>query len=176
MFANLRTDKSRDLYPEITYHRAPHKAFLLLSVINLIAEGRISTEAAPKGACQTKRKVQIESVKLIAYRSFFLPSFFLTTRPFSQITRGVLVWIAIFRACFAALRNALPTFAMSSSRITFLVLFTVFLRRPQIPAHHPSCRRSPMYPPVPCTAAGNSSSRHHNVCESRPQVQHALPA
>jgi hypothetical protein len=30
MFANLRTD--RDRYPEITYHRAPHKPFLLLSV------------------------------------------------------------------------------------------------------------------------------------------------
>jgi putative restriction endonuclease len=42
MFANLRTDKGRDRYPEITYHRAPHKPFLLLSVMDLIAQGRIS--------------------------------------------------------------------------------------------------------------------------------------
>ena len=42
MFANLRTDKGRDRYPEITYHRAPHKPFLLLSIIDLIAQGRIT--------------------------------------------------------------------------------------------------------------------------------------
>jgi hypothetical protein len=29
-FANLRTDRGRDRYPEITYHHAPHKPFLLL--------------------------------------------------------------------------------------------------------------------------------------------------
>jgi putative restriction endonuclease len=37
MFANLRTDRGRDRYPEITYQRAPHKPFLLLSVMDLIA-------------------------------------------------------------------------------------------------------------------------------------------
>jgi putative restriction endonuclease len=42
VFGRLRTDKGRDRYPEITYHRAPHKAFLLLSVIDLIAQGRIT--------------------------------------------------------------------------------------------------------------------------------------
>jgi len=42
MFAKLRTDKGRDRYPEITYHRAPHKPFLLLSVMGLIAQGRIT--------------------------------------------------------------------------------------------------------------------------------------
>jgi len=42
MFANLRTDRGRDRYPEITYHRAPHKPFLLLSVMDLIAQGRIT--------------------------------------------------------------------------------------------------------------------------------------
>jgi predicted restriction endonuclease len=42
MFAKLRTDRSRDRYPTITYHRAPHKPFLLLSIIDLIAEGRIT--------------------------------------------------------------------------------------------------------------------------------------
>jgi putative restriction endonuclease len=43
MFANLRTDGGRDRYPEITFHRAQHKPFLLLSVMDLIAQGR-STE------------------------------------------------------------------------------------------------------------------------------------
>lgn len=42
MFAKLRTDKGRDRYPEITYHRAPHKPFLLLSIMDLIAQGRIT--------------------------------------------------------------------------------------------------------------------------------------
>jgi putative restriction endonuclease len=41
MFGKLRTDKGRDRYPEITYHRAPHKPFLLLSVMDLIGQGRI---------------------------------------------------------------------------------------------------------------------------------------
>gem|GEM_PF-2085881 len=36
LFAKLRTDRGRDRYPEITYHRAPHKPFLLLSVMDLI--------------------------------------------------------------------------------------------------------------------------------------------
>jgi hypothetical protein len=27
MFAKLRTDKGRDQYPQITYHRAPHEPF-----------------------------------------------------------------------------------------------------------------------------------------------------
>jgi len=42
MFANLRTDRGRDRYSQITYHRAPHKPFLLLSVMDLIAQGRIT--------------------------------------------------------------------------------------------------------------------------------------
>lgn len=71
MFGNLRTDKNRKRWSALTCFQAPHKPFLLLSVMDLIAQGRISAEAAPKGAaCQTKRKVQIESGKLIAYRSF----------------------------------------------------------------------------------------------------------
>jgi len=42
MFENLRTDRGRDRYPAITCHRAPHKPFLLLSVMDLIAQGRIT--------------------------------------------------------------------------------------------------------------------------------------
>jgi putative restriction endonuclease len=44
MFANLRNDRGRgrDRYPAIPYHRAPHKPFLLLSVRDLIAPGRIT--------------------------------------------------------------------------------------------------------------------------------------
>jgi hypothetical protein len=32
MFAKLRTDRGRERYPALTYHRAPRKPFLLLSV------------------------------------------------------------------------------------------------------------------------------------------------
>ena len=42
MFANLRTDKGRGRYPASTYRRAPHKPFLLLSIMDLIAQGRIT--------------------------------------------------------------------------------------------------------------------------------------
>lgn len=41
MFAKLPTDKGWDRYPEITYHRPPHKPFLLLSSMDLIAQGGI---------------------------------------------------------------------------------------------------------------------------------------
>ena len=41
-FANLRTDKARNRYSALTLHRAPHKPFLLLSVMDLIAQGAIA--------------------------------------------------------------------------------------------------------------------------------------
>lgn len=40
-FAQLRTDKAKSRYPAITLYRAPHKPFLLLSVMDLIAQGII---------------------------------------------------------------------------------------------------------------------------------------
>jgi len=40
-FARLRTDRGRNRYPTVTNHRAPHKPFLLLSVMDLIAQGQI---------------------------------------------------------------------------------------------------------------------------------------
>lgn len=39
--SNLRTSRGRDLYPTATNHRAPHKPFLLLSILDLIAQGII---------------------------------------------------------------------------------------------------------------------------------------
>jgi len=42
MFGELRTDRGRDRYPEIACHLAPHKPFLLLSVMDLIAQGKIT--------------------------------------------------------------------------------------------------------------------------------------
>jgi len=41
-FSKLRTDKNRNRYPAIIDHRAPHKPFLLLSIIDLIAQGQIT--------------------------------------------------------------------------------------------------------------------------------------
>ena len=40
-FASVRTDRGRNRYPTATNHRAPHKPFLLLSVMDLIAQGQI---------------------------------------------------------------------------------------------------------------------------------------
>ena len=42
MFANLRTDKNKNLYPPTTRNRAPHKPILLLSVMDLIEQGLIT--------------------------------------------------------------------------------------------------------------------------------------
>ena len=40
--SNLRTDKNRNRYPAYTSHREPHKPFLLLSIMDLIAQGAIT--------------------------------------------------------------------------------------------------------------------------------------
>ena len=42
-FSTLRTDKNRNRYPAFTNHRAPHKPLLLLSVMDLIEQGQITT-------------------------------------------------------------------------------------------------------------------------------------
>jgi putative restriction endonuclease len=42
MFANLRTDKNRKRWSSLTCHQAPHKPFVLLSVIDLIVQGEIT--------------------------------------------------------------------------------------------------------------------------------------
>jgi putative restriction endonuclease len=41
-FSQLRTDRNRSAYPSYTYYRAPHKAFLLLSLMDLIAQAKIT--------------------------------------------------------------------------------------------------------------------------------------
>jgi len=40
--SNLRTDRGHDRYPAYTLHRAAHKPFLLLSIMDLIAQGSIA--------------------------------------------------------------------------------------------------------------------------------------
>ena len=42
MFANLRTDKNRKRWSALTCFQAPHKPFVLLSVMDLIAQGQIT--------------------------------------------------------------------------------------------------------------------------------------
>jgi hypothetical protein len=41
-FSNLRTDAGRTRWPARTRHRAPHKPLLLLSVLDLFAQGAIA--------------------------------------------------------------------------------------------------------------------------------------
>ncbi len=54
LLSKLRTDSGKDRYTDITYHRAPHKPFLLLSVMDLIAQGRI-TENLIEPSCAERR-------------------------------------------------------------------------------------------------------------------------
>lgn len=41
LFSKLRTDRGQDRYPAFTYYCAPHKPLLLLSIMDLIAQGVI---------------------------------------------------------------------------------------------------------------------------------------
>lgn len=41
IFSNLKTEKNRKTWSEITSHQAPHQPFLLLSVMDLLAQGEI---------------------------------------------------------------------------------------------------------------------------------------
>ena len=43
-FSRLRTDKNRNRWSAATTFRAPHKPFLLLSILDLIPEGLITSE------------------------------------------------------------------------------------------------------------------------------------
>lgn len=43
IISNLRTDKNQKRYPSFTNHRAPHKPFLLLAIMDLIAQGQIKS-------------------------------------------------------------------------------------------------------------------------------------
>ncbi|WP_150112110.1 hypothetical protein [Desulfonatronovibrio hydrogenovorans] len=39
----LRTDANRSLWTEVTFFRAPHKPFLLLSVMDIAAQGQLTS-------------------------------------------------------------------------------------------------------------------------------------
>lgn len=42
-FANLHTDKNKHRWTALTRHQAPHKPFLMLSILDLIAQGQVAT-------------------------------------------------------------------------------------------------------------------------------------
>jgi putative restriction endonuclease len=41
-FSHLRTDKNRKRWSALTMHQAPHKPFLLMSIMDLIEQGQIT--------------------------------------------------------------------------------------------------------------------------------------
>ena len=43
-FSNLRTDRNRHRWSPLTCHQAPHKPFLLMSVMDNFAQGGVGTE------------------------------------------------------------------------------------------------------------------------------------
>jgi putative restriction endonuclease len=53
-FSKLRTDKGKHRYPARTMHRAPHKPFLLLAVMDLIAQGIIAENFIEPSLCLLK--------------------------------------------------------------------------------------------------------------------------
>ncbi|MEO8613118.1 MAG: HNH endonuclease [Chloroflexota bacterium] len=47
LFGHLRTDSGKTKFPETTLHRAPHKPLLLLTVLDLAAQGNITANLIP---------------------------------------------------------------------------------------------------------------------------------
>ncbi len=54
----MRTDKNRRRYPALTDHRAPHKPFLLLSVMDLMAQGQLTVKGSPLDSPKKQLLVQ----------------------------------------------------------------------------------------------------------------------
>jgi putative restriction endonuclease len=80
-FAELRTDKNRKRWTSATTSRAPHKPFLLLSILDLIAEGQItknfiepSFELAETFAGYWQRVMPLGSTGNMAYPFFYMDS------------------------------------------------------------------------------------------------------
>jgi putative restriction endonuclease len=47
LFSSLRTASGKDKFPDATLHRAPHKPLLLLTVLDLAAQGSLTTNLIP---------------------------------------------------------------------------------------------------------------------------------
>lgn len=80
-FSNLNTDRGKHRWSADTCHRAPHKPFLLLSIMDLMAQGLIdenfiepSFELAKTWTDYWKAVVPDKNESSMAYPFFFLPS------------------------------------------------------------------------------------------------------
>ncbi len=101
IFARLRTDKNRNRWSAETCHRAPHKPFLLLAVIDLIAQGTIRKnliepgfELAETFASYWSRTMPLGSKGLIAYPFYHLESdgfWRLLPKPGAEIVPGKVI-------------------------------------------------------------------------------------
>jgi putative restriction endonuclease len=99
--SRLRTDSSRHRWSAETCHRAPHKPFLLLSVIDLISQGTISKNfiepsfgLAETFASYWSRTMPLGSKGLIAYPFYHLESdrfWRLLPRPDAEIVPGKVI-------------------------------------------------------------------------------------
>jgi len=93
-FAKLRTDKNRNRWTEATTFRAPHKPLLLLSILDLVAQGRITRnfiepafELAETFAGYWQRIMPIGSAGNMAY-----PFFFMDSEPFWTLVPRPGIW------------------------------------------------------------------------------------
>ncbi len=98
IFGSLRTDKNRNRWSAETCFRAPHKPFLLLSVIDHIAQGTISKNFIEPGfglaetfAGYWSKTIPLGSKGLIAYPFYHLESdgfWRLLPKPDAEIVSG----------------------------------------------------------------------------------------
>jgi putative restriction endonuclease len=86
-FSELRTDKNKNRWSAATTFRAPHKPFLLLSILDLISEGHITKEfieptfeLAETFAGYWQRVMPIGSSGIMAY-----PFFYMDSEPFWEL-------------------------------------------------------------------------------------------
>lgn len=97
-FSELRTDKNKKRWSEATTFRAPHKPFLLLSILDLISEGLINSEfiepsfdLAETFAGFWQRVMPLGSCGIMAYPFFYMdsePFWHLVPRPGVKIFAG----------------------------------------------------------------------------------------
>lgn len=100
-FANLRTDKNRNRWSAETCYRAPHKPFLLLSVIDQVAQGSITRnfieptyELAETFVQYWDKVMPLGASGNVAYPYFYMdsePFWKLVTKPGVEVPAGKVV-------------------------------------------------------------------------------------
>jgi putative restriction endonuclease len=86
-FSNLRTDRGRKRYPSYTLHRAPHKPFLLMSIMDQIAQASITNNFIEPSfeLVDTFNTYWNSIMPLVSKTSMAYPFYHMRTEPFWKL-------------------------------------------------------------------------------------------